>query len=118
MACKFEKAIQHRKLMTSSYFNGQHFDPIEKLLDIRTNPQERHGKPGSRRRMVTHVMPRKPSVEESEDGGQQPRMGFSDEECCVPKFCKNFLCPLACEEDAVTGRSPNCGASGSIVSAA
>lgn len=40
-------------------------------------------------------MPRKPSVEESEDGGQQPRMGFSDEECCVPKFCKNFLCPLA-----------------------
>lgn len=35
---------------------------------------------------------KKPSVEESEDGGQQPRMGFSDEECCVPKFCKNFLC--------------------------
>lgn len=65
------------------------------------------------------LMPRKPSVEESEDGGQQPRMGFSDEECCVPKFCKNFLCPLACEEqDAVTGRSPNCGASGSMVSAA
>ena len=45
--------------------------------------------------------PRKPSVEESEDGGQQPRMGFSDEECCVPKFCKNFLCTLAYNESEV-----------------
>lgn len=35
---------------------------------------------------------RKPSIEETEDGGQVARVGFSDEDCCVPKYCKNFLC--------------------------
>ncbi|CAJ1341550.1 unnamed protein product [Effrenium voratum] len=35
---------------------------------------------------------KKPSIEETEDGGQVARVGFSDEDCCVPKYCKNFLC--------------------------
>eukprot|EP00913_Durusdinium_trenchii_P000056 g51.t2 len=35
---------------------------------------------------------KKPEVDESEDDQQLPRLGFSDEECCVPKYCKNFLC--------------------------
>lgn len=45
---------------------------------------------------------RKPEVDESEDDQQLPRLGFSDEECCVPKYCKNFLCAFAARGEVMS----------------